>query len=245
MTRQVIQVTEKRLLGSVRKAVQDYDMITAGDRIAAGVSGGKDSLCMLWALAKLKEFYPEAFELEAVTLDPGFENFDPEPVESFCSSLGVRHTVEHTLIGRIVKRRNEKNPCSMCANLRRGALNEAALRLGCNKVALGHNRDDVIETLLISLFYEGRIHTFSPVTWLDRTLIHVIRPLVYVEERDTKGFVKKHDIRVMPPLCSMEKATVRQQIKKLLDCMIKENRDVKNNIFGAIKRRNIDMWRET
>lgn len=242
----MIQVTEKRLLGSVRKAAQDYDMITAGDRIAAGVSGGKDSLCMLWALAKLREFYPKDFELEAVTINLGFKDFDPEPVASLCRLLGVRHTVEHTLIGRIVfERRKEKNPCSMCANLRRGALNKAALRLGCSKVALGHNRDDVIETLLISLFYEGRIHTFSPVTWLDRTRIHVIRPLVYVEGRDTAGFVRKHDIKIIPSLCSMEKTTAREGIRKVLDSIIKENRDIKNNIFGAVKRGNIDKWRET
>lgn len=242
----VIGLTGKRILGIVRKTVQDYDMIKSGDRIAVGVSGGKDSLCLLWALAKLKGFFPENYELEAVTINLGIGNPDTSGITEFCNNLGVRHTVEKTLIGRIVfERREERNPCSMCSNLRRGALNDVALKLECNKVALGHNRDDVIETLLLSLFYEGRFHTFSPVTWLDRKELFVIRPLVYIEERDIKGFIRQNAVKTFPRQCSIGEETARNRMKELLDLMVKENSSIKDNIFGAIKRSGIDYWRET
>jgi tRNA(Ile)-lysidine synthase TilS/MesJ len=240
-----IKIASKRLLGAVRKAVQDYDMIRHGDRIAVGVSGGKDSLCLLWALAKLKEFFPEKYHLEAVTINLGLGDPGLEAITEFCNSLGVKHTIEETLIGRIVfERRKEENPCSLCANMRRGALHDVALRLGCNKVALGHHRDDVIETFLLSLFYEGRIHTFSPVTWLDRKQLHVIRPLIYLEEREIKGFVKQNGFNVLPGLCKITKKTTRHRVKDLLSTLVKENEDTKENIFGAIKRAGIDCWRE-
>ena len=159
----------KRLLGQIRRAIQDYDMIQDGDRVAVGVSGGKDSLTLLVALRQLKNFLPRKFELEAITLTMGIGEFDTTPIKELCERIDVNYTVEETLIGKIVfEARKEKNPCSLCANLRRGALHNAAKRLNCNKVALAHHRDDVIETLLLSTFYEGRLHTFSPVTYLDR-----------------------------------------------------------------------------
>lgn len=235
----------KRILGQVRKAVQDFDMIREGDRLAVGVSGGKDSLTLLLALRKLMDFYPKRFELEAVTVNMGLGDFDLSPVRKLCGEIGVNYTVEDTLIGRIVfEVRKEKNPCSLCANLRRGALNNAAKKLNCNKVALAHNRDDVIETLLMSAFYEGRIHTFSPVTYLARTQLHVIRPLIYVEEKQIKAAVKKQNLQIVHNPCKANGSTKRQYFKQLLLDMSKDNREVKSNLFGAILRSGLEGWHE-
>ncbi len=235
----------KRILGQTRRAIQDYDMIHEGDRIAVGVSGGKDSLTLLIALRKLMDFYPARFEIKAVTLSMGIGEPDYSPVRQLCEDIGVEYTVEDTYIGKIVfEARQESNPCSLCANLRRGALNNAALRLGCNKVALAHNRDDAIETLLLSTFYEGRIHTFSPVTYLDRKGIHVIRPLLYVEEKQIKAFIKENGIQVVQNPCPANGQTKRQYIKDLLTNLSFDNREIKNNIFGAIKRSGLDGWHE-
>lgn len=220
-------------------------MIHAGDRIAVGVSGGKDSLTLLMALKLLQSFYPESFELEAVTIAMGLEGFDLSPVKKLCSEIGVNYTIEDTLIGKIVfEARQEKNPCSLCANMRRGALNNAAKRLGCNKVALAHNRDDVIETLLLSTFYEGRLHTFSPVTFLDRKELHVIRPLIYVEEKNIKAAVRENGINIVFNPCCANGRTKRQYIKELIHDMSKSNREVRSNIFGAIKRSGQNGWHE-
>ena len=233
----------KRILGQVRKAIQDFDMIREGDRIAVGVSGGKDSLTLLLALRKLMDFYPVGFGLEAVTLAMGIGEPDYTPVKNLCDSIGVNYTIEETLIGRIIfEARKEENSCSMCANLRRGALNNAAARLGCNKVALAHNRDDVIETLLLSTFYEGRLHTFSPVTYLDRKDIFVVRPLIYVEEKQIKAFVKNGNLKTVQNPCQANGKTKRQYIKELLLDLSRENREIKNNIFGAIRRSGQDGW---
>ena len=233
----------KRILGQTRRAIQDYDMIHEGDRIAVGVSGGKDSLTLLIALRKLMDFYPARFEIKAVTLSMGIGEPDYSPVRQLCEDIGVEYVIEDTYIGKIVfEARQESNPCSLCANLRRGALNNAALRLGCNKVALAHNRDDAIETLLLSTFYEGRIHTFSPVTYLDRKGIHVIRPLLYVEEKQIKAFIKENGIQVVQNPCPANGKTKRQYIKDLLTNLSFDNREIKNNIFGAIKRSDLDGW---
>ena len=233
----------KRILGQARRAVQDYDMIREGDRIAVGVSGGKDSLTLLVALRKLMDFYPARFELKAVTLAMGIGEQDFSPVQRLCDDIGVEYIIEDTYIGKIVfDARQESNPCSLCANLRRGALNNAALRLGCNKVALAHNRDDAIETLLLSTFYEGRIHTFSPVTYLDRKGIHVIRPLLYVEEKQILAFINENGLQVVHNPCPANGETKRQYIKDLLTELSSDNREIRNNIFGAIKRSGLDDW---
>lgn len=231
----------KRVLGQVRKAIEEYDMIQEGDRIAVGVSGGKDSMTLLVALSHLQKFFPRKFELEAVTLTLGTGEMDFGPIKQLCAKLGVNHTVEETLIGKIVfEARSEKNPCSLCANMRRGALNNKAKELGCNKVALGHNRDDAIETLLLSLFFEGRINTFSTVTHLDRKDIYIIRPLIFLEEREIKGFVTSYGLQVVPSPCKMDKNTKRQFIKELILDIARQNKDVKSNIFGAIRRFGLD-----
>jgi len=235
--------TVKRILGQVRKAIQDFNMIQEGDRVAVGVSGGKDSITLLLALSKLRSFYPKKFDIEAVTIDAGIEGMSFSLVEALCRNIGVNYTVEKTYISKIIfDVRKEDNPCSLCANLRRGALNNVAKKLGCNKVALAHHRDDVIETLLMSIFYEGRIHTFSPVTYLSRKDLYVIRPLIFTEEKEIKAFIKKYDITTVKNLCPADGHTKRQEIKDLLYKMSLEKRDVKSNVFGAIKRSNLNGW---
>lgn len=234
---------KKKILGQVRRAVHDYNMIQEGDRIAVGVSGGKDSLALLVALKSLSDFYPEKFEIKAITLTLGIGEADFSPIQDLCNSLGIDYTIEGTLIGKIVfEARNEKNPCSLCANMRRGALHNAAKRLGCNKVALGHNRDDVIETLMMSLFYEGRIHTFSPVTYLGRKNISVIRPLVYSEGKGIKGFIKSQGITIIPSPCPMAGKTCRKLVENYLKEMQEDIPMAKDNIFSAIKKSGIDGW---
>lgn len=238
-------IHDKRILGQTRKAIQDYDMIREGDRIAVGVSGGKDSLTLLAAMRKLMDFYPVRFELMAITLAMGIGEPDYSPVRELCNEIGVEYIVEDTYIGKIVfEARQEQNPCSLCANLRRGALNNTALKYGCNKVALAHNRDDVIETLLLSTFYEGRIHSFSPVTHLDRKNIYVIRPLIYVEEKQVRAFIKSNNIQVVHNPCTANGHTKRQYIKDLISELSTDNREIKSNIFGAIKRSGLDGWHE-
>lgn len=233
----------KKILGVVRRAVQDYNMIQEGDRIAVGVSGGKDSLATLVALKRLQRFFPSKFELEAVTLTMGIGEFNLEPVRKLCSEIGVNYTVEETLIGKIIfEAREESNPCSLCANMRRGALHNLAKKLNCNKVALGHHKDDVIETLMLSLLYEGNVHTFSPVTYLTRKQLHLIRPLIYASEKDVKAFVKAENLQVVPSPCHIDGKTKREYIKNLLRELSQENKFVKNNIFGAIQRSHIDQW---
>ncbi|MCX8129590.1 MAG: tRNA 2-thiocytidine biosynthesis TtcA family protein [Clostridia bacterium] len=220
-------------------------MIKEGDRVAVGVSGGKDSLTLLMALRQLQNFFPKRFELEAVTLTMGIGEFDLTPVKELCSKIGVNYTIEETHIGKIVfDIRQEENPCSLCANLRRGALHNTAKKLGCNKVALAHHKDDVIETLLLSTLYEGRFHTFSPVTYLERKELYLIRPLIYTEEKEVRSFVKEYGVKTVPSPCHVDGKTKRQYIKELIYELRKENKNVKNNIFGAIKRSQIDDWHE-
>lgn len=227
----------KRLLGRLRKAVEDYNMIQEGDRIAVGVSGGKDSMALLYCLKKLQEFYPRSFELEALTLRMGMGNMDVSPIQELCDGLGVCLTVLDTLIWKIVfEVRKESNPCSMCANLRRGALNNLAKELNCNKVALAHHMDDMVETALLSLFYEGRFHSFLPVTYLERKNLLVIRPFIYVQEKDINKFVRSSGIKLTDNPCPAQGSSRRAYVKNLLADLLKENRDIKRNIFGAIKR---------
>ena len=178
----------QQLLSYTRRAVDDYQMIQAGDKIAVGISGGKDSLALLYALHGLKRFYPNPFEIEAITVDLGYEGFDLSGIQKLCDDLGVRYTIVKTDIGKIIfEDRKEKNPCALCAKMRKGAFNETAKSLGCNKLAYGHHRDDLVETMLLSLIYEGRFFSFSPVTYLDRMDITLIRPLIYVTEADVVG----------------------------------------------------------
>lgn len=230
----------RRLLSLTRKAVQDYDLIKDGDKVCVGISGGKDSLALLATLANLRRFYPKKFELQAVTVSLGFKEMDFSPVKEFCEALEVPYMIVESDIAEIVfDIRKEQNPCALCANLRRGALNDHAGRLGCNVVALGHHKDDVIETSLLSLFYEGRFYCFSPDTWLERAQVRVIRPFLYVEEKDVRQFAKAASVPVVTNPCPMDKASSRAEIKELIHTLEQDNKFLRSNIFGAVKR---DIW---
>jgi tRNA(Ile)-lysidine synthetase-like protein len=239
-------ISIKRILGQVRRAIQDYDMIHEGDRIAVGISGGKDSLALLFMLSRLRTFYPCNFDIEAVTVSLGSENEDYSSLQEYCTSIGVRHNVIETYIHKIVfEIRKEQNPCSLCANLRYGALNNAAKALNCSRVALGHNRDDVIETFMMSLIFEARLHTFSPVTWLSKKELYLIRPLIYTGEREIKGFIKEYGLPVTKNPCPAAGETKREYIKDLIKQIVKEKYDIKSNLFGVIARTGINGWKQT
>lgn len=233
----------QRLLGYARRAVDDYQMIEEGDKIAIGVSGGKDSLTLLYALSGLQRFYPKRFELEAITVDMGYKTSDFSGVAKLCEDLGVHYTVVETDIAEIIfDYRNESNPCSLCAKLRKGAFNNKAKELGCNKEAYAHHFDDVIETMLMSLIYEGRFHCFSPVTYLDRSEITLIRPLLYVDEQDIKGFRNSYKLPVVDNPCPMDGYTKREYIKQLIKTLGAESPGLRERLFNAIVNGKIDGW---
>lgn len=226
-----------------RKAIDDYHMIMPGDKIAIGVSGGKDSLTLLYALQGLKRFYPNPFDLCAVTIDLGFENLNLDRIRELCDSLEVEYYIIKTDIGKIIfEDRKESNPCSLCAKMRKGALNTAMKAAGCNKVAYAHHKDDVVETMMMSLIYEGRFHTFRPVTYLDRTDITVIRPLIYMNEADVIGFVNKYDVPVVKSPCPVDGHTKREYIKNLLREINLETPGVKERMFTAIQGSKMEGW---
>ena len=234
---------KRRLLSYIRKAVMDYDMIKDGDRIAVGISGGKDSLALLIGLKALQRFYPAKFELEAITVSLGLPNFDLSGVQKLCDDIGVRYTVIPTDIGEIIfDVRKEKNPCALCANMRRGAINTRAKELGCNKIALGHNKDDVVQTFFLSLFYEGRINTFAPVTYLDKTELHLIRPIMYAPEAEIVKFVQRENVPVVKSPCPVDGYTKREKIKNFIEEQSKEYPGLDEKVFGAIKRSDIRGW---
>lgn len=233
----------QRVLSLVRKAVDDYEMINDGDKIAVGISGGKDSLTLLKALSHLKKFYPKKFDLFAVTVDLGFNNLNLDKIKVFCKELDVEYIIVKTDIAQIVfEERKESNPCSLCAKMRKGALNNALKERNINKVAYAHHKDDVIDTMMMSLIYEGRFHTFSPVTYLDKTDLYVIRPLIYMNEADVIGFVNKYDIPVVKSPCPVDKTTKREYVKNLVKQINRDNPGVKERMFTAIKDSNINGW---
>ncbi|HWQ51899.1 MAG TPA: ATP-binding protein [Terriglobales bacterium] len=236
---------EMRYLQSrLRRAVDDYNMIAPGDRVAVGLSGGKDSMTLVAGLAGLRKYYDKPFELIALNLDPGFAGEDDFSAQAaFCESYGVPLHIKKTEIGPIIfDIRKEQNPCSLCAKMRRGALANFATLHGCNKIALGHHMDDAIETLMLSLFFEGRISCFSPVTYLSNTKLTTIRPLIYLEEKDTKAFVKKNAVPVyMNPCCANGK-TKRQYVKELLRTLEEDMPGLRERMFGALQRSEIDGW---
>ena len=208
----------KRVLSYVRRAVDDYEMIHDGDKIAVGVSAGKDSLTLLCALAELRRFYPKKFELCAITVDMGFDGTDFSGISKLCEELGVPYHIIPTQISKVIfDVRKEKNPCSLCAKMRRGALYGSAKELGCTSVALGHHFDDVVETFMLNLFYEGRIGCFQPVTYLSNTDIHMIRPMIYMPEKDVRYFASKVSLPVVKSTCPADGNTEREDMKKLLD----------------------------
>ncbi len=231
----------KRILSFVRRAVDDYQMIEEGDVIGIGVSGGKDSLALLVALAEMRRFYPKKYEVKAITINMGFEGVDYSPIKELCDSLGVEYRVVDTEIARIIfDVRRESNPCSLCAKLRRGSLHGAAQELGCNKVALGHHFDDVVETFMMNLFFEGRLGCFSPVTYLSNRKITLIRPLIYATERDVQYFTRRRNTPVVKNPCPEDKNTERENMKNLLATLERSNDGLKHRIFRAICKSGID-----
>ncbi len=233
----------QQVLSYTRRAVDDYQMIAQGDRIAVGISGGKDSLTLLYALHGLKRFYPKHFEIHAVTVDLGFQNLDLSRIAELCRELEVEYTIVKTDIAQIIfEDRKEENPCSLCAKMRKGALNQAMKEVGCNKIAYAHHKDDVVETMLMSLIYEGRFHTFSPVTYLDRTELTVIRPLMYMDEADVIGFVRKYNVPVVKSPCPADGYTRREYVKQLLRQLNQENPGVKERMFTAIQNGKMKGW---
>lgn len=235
----------QQLMSLARQAIDDYHMIENGDRIAVGISGGKDSLTLLYALHGLMRFYPQRFALCAVTVDLGFDNLHLEQIKQLCDELNIPYHIVRTEIAQIVfETRKESNPCSLCAKMRKGALNEAMLAAGCNKIAYAHHKDDVIETMMMSLLYEGRLHTFQPVTHLDRTGITVIRPLIYLNEADIIGFVRKNHVPVVKSPCPVDGHTRREYIKQLIRNLNLENPGVKERMFTAVQNSQLDGWQK-
>ena len=232
----------QRLVGLVRRCAEDYDMIKPGDRIGVGVSGGKDSLALLVLLAELKKYNHKSFELEAVTVDLGF-GMDFSGIEKLCSELDVPFHLIRTQIAPVIfDYRQEKNPCSMCAKMRRGAINQTLLEQGLNKLALGHHYDDAVETFMMSLLYEGRISCFQPVTDLDRTGIIQIRPMLYIHEQTVDNFASRMDLPVIQNRCPVDKRTKREEIKKLVYELSGRYPDLKERVFGAMQRFPLPEW---
>lgn len=235
----------QRILGLMRKAIQQYDMIADGDRICVGVSGGKDSLVLLSGLARLRKFIGIDFQVVGLTIDPNFGGVpgDYSSVAEYCAGEGIEYHILPTQIGEIVfDVRKEPNPCSLCARMRRGALHDEAVRLGCNKIALGHNYDDAVETFIMNLFTEGRIGCFSPKNLLDGKELTLIRPLVLADEREIRRAAKRTGLQIVKSKCPADGHTNRQRAKEFLAEMERKDHGFKDRIFGAMRRGNVDGW---
>ncbi len=233
----------QKVIGKMRKAIEDYDMIEDGDKIAVGLSGGKDSITLLHALNNLKKYYTKKFDIIAITIHPGSDNFNTDKLKSMCDKLGIEYIVYMSNIFDVVFNiRKEKSPCSLCANMRRGMLNSIAIENGCTKIALGHHMDDVIETAIMNLFLNGNFNTFSPVTYLSRSDLKTIRPLIYVSEKEIRAATRENNFPVLSKTCPKDGFTKREYIKNLLVDTQKDIHDIKRNIFGAVKRSNIKGW---
>lgn len=235
----------QQLLSQTRKAIDEYRMIQEGDKIAVGISGGKDSLTLLYALSNLRRFYPNKFEIEAISVNIGFDGLDFSGIEYLCKELKVPFTIVDTEIEKIIfKERKESNPCSLCAKMRKGSFNEKARELNCNKIAYAHHKDDVIETLLLSFIFEGRLHSFSPVTYLDRMDLTVIRPMMFVSESDVIGFKNKYNLPVVKNPCPVDGYTKREYAKNLVKQLNTEHPGAKERMFTAIINGNLPGWPE-
>ncbi len=236
----------QRLLSFARRAIDDYGMIEDGDNIAVGVSAGKDSLTLLQTMAELRRFYPKKFTLAAITVDMGFEGACYDQVAAFAERLQVPYKVVKTDIANIIFNvRKETNPCSLCAKMRRGALHQAALDMGCRRVALGHHFDDVVETFMLNLFFEGRLGSFSPVTYLSNTDLYLIRPLIYAQEKDVQYFVRRAELPIMKSLCPEDKNTERENMKELLHKLETDYAGLRHRLFGAMCRARLDGYHTT
>ncbi len=238
--------SSRRLLSYARRAIDKYNMIEENDRIAVGISGGKDSVALFCTLVELKNFYPKKFEIIAITIDMGFEGMDFTPIKKLCENAGIEYHIIPTEIYKIIfDYRKESNPCSLCSRMRRGALHDAAKLYNCNKIALGHHFDDVVETFILNLAYEGRLGTFSPVTYLSRKDLTMIRPFVYTAEKDIKYFINKNpELPLIESTCPADKKTRREDAKNFLSEYEKKNKGLKHRILGAIQRAELDGFHE-
>lgn len=235
----------QKILGYMRKAIRSYDMIQNGDKIAVCLSGGKDSITMLLGLKQLQTYFDKDFEIIALSVNPGFEFFDCDFLQKVCDEIDVPLIIENSNIKQIVfDIREEKRPCSLCANIRRGILNSIAIREGCNKISLGHNEDDALETLLMNLFLTGSFSTFAPTSYMDRSKMTVIRPLIYTPEKEIKKFVKRENITVMKKACPMDGVSKREYMKNLLNQLTIDIPMCRANLLGVIKRNKINGWHE-
>lgn len=233
----------QKILSLMRKAIEEFNMIDEGDKIAIALSGGKDSVTLLMAFKNLQRFYPKKFDIIAISVNPGFEFFDSSLLASICNKIDVPFIEVQGHMKEIVfDIRKEKNPCSLCANLRRGILNSTAIEHNCNKIALGHNEDDVLETFFLNLLYTGSINTFAPISYMDRSKMTLIRPFIYVSEKQTKSFIKRNNITIMPKSCPMDGISKREDMKNLIYNFQKDIPNIRANIYGAIKRSNIKGW---
>ena len=229
----------------MRAACQQYEMIKEGDRIAIGVSGGKDSVALLAGMANLRRFYPEKFDIVAITLDPRFGNADGDfsQIEKLCAELDVEYVIKRTQLAEVIfDIRKENNPCSLCARMRRGALHDAAKEHGCNKIALGHHLDDVAETFIMNLFNGGTLDCFMPVTYLSRKDIYMIRPMIFARESDCARVVRKENLPTVKSNCPADGTTERQEVKEMLSALEKKYGDVRSKILGAMQRKEINGY---
>ena len=234
----------EQFTGLVRRCVEDYDMIHEGDVVAVGLSGGKDSMALLCALHSLRRYYPKHFELIGVTVGLGFPNMDFSSVRKYVEDMGIPyHYIESDIADVVFRERQEKNPCSLCVKMRKGAFNDKLRELGANKAALGHHMDDAVETFLMSLIYEGRISCFEPVTYMDRSGITQIRPMLYAEEKRIKGLARKYAFPVVESTCPMDKTSKRAQIKTYIYELSRERKDFKIKTFHAIQRLPLHGWK--
>ena len=233
----------QHILGLVRRCVEDYNMIEARETVAVGVSGGKDSLLTLTALARLRAFYPKPFRVEAITLETGMPGMDFSPVADYCAQLDVPYTrISVPVYDIVFNERKEKNPCSLCAKLRRGSLNTALTEKGIRKIALGHHYDDAVETLLMNLLFEGRIGCFQPVTFLDRTGVTQIRPLLYCHEDDIRRVALRENLPIVHNPCPMDGHSRRQEVKELIASLEERYPDLKQKLFGSLQRYPLYGW---
>lgn len=232
-----------RFTGYVRRCADDYEMLLPGDRVAVGISGGKDSLALLVALDYLRRYHPSRFELEAITVDMGFPDMDFAPVSALCAELDVPYTIIKTDIRQVVfDIRHEENPCSLCSKMRRGALNDAIKARGCNKLALGHHFDDAVETFLMSLVFEGRLSCFKPKTYMSRADVTQIRPMLYLGEGTIRNLVESMALPVVPTTCPEDKESKRAEVKALIAALSLQYPDLKDKVFGAMQRLPLDGW---
>lgn len=235
----------QKIMGEMRAAMERYEMVEPGDRIAVGVSGGKDSLVLLCALAQLRAYYPQPFEVAALTVDPCFggKETDYSPVAALCASLGVEYHLRRSRLGEIIfEERKEKNPCSLCARMRRGILHNMAKEAGCKKLALGHHFDDAVQTFFMNLFYGGKLACFSPKTYLSRKDLWMIRPLIFTEESEIRAAARRNALPVVKSACPADGATSRQDTAGLIADLEKQFPDLRAKVMGAMQRANLSNW---